>query len=421
MTERNVAIFGATGSIGLATLDVIRSLGMPWKVAAISAHAQHSKLNEIAEEFHPKFVIFSGEVSGSQVHALSTAGPDSATLRHLKLRHWKYGAEALAETARAPEINIVVAAIVGSAGVSSTLAALEAGKRVALANKETLVCAGPIVAQLLHDLNNSAPPQSEPSSCTEDDYTAEGALAGPRLVPVDSEHSAIFQCLQGHACPPRKLILTASGGPFREATFNQMREATVDQALNHPTWKMGKKITIDSATMMNKALELIEARWLFGIPAERLEVVVHPQSIIHSLVEYVDGSVLSQMSPPDMRLPIQYALTYPDRVAGPALRWDRQHPLELTLKPVDLERFPAILLGFEVARVGGSAGAVLNAANEAAVDLFLKEQIRFTDIVRACRSVLDHHTFEARPTLDRLLQLDQWARAEVRRWSCLTT
>jgi 1-deoxy-D-xylulose-5-phosphate reductoisomerase len=348
-----------------------------------------------------------------------------------------FGPDRLVDLVRSDDIDVVVAAIVGRAGVESTLAALEAGKRVALANKETLVCAGPIVEQLLYG-RPSDPGQPCP-------------LAGTRLLPVDSEHSAIFQCLPPSRLPEAyetsaatgnshpqaygenfvpseagsrvvdRLILTASGGPFREASLAAMREATVEQALNHPTWNMGKKITIDSATMMNKALEIIEARWLFGFSADALDVLVHPQSIIHSMVEYSDGAVLAQLSPPDMRLPIQYALTYPNRTACPSPRLDRTKPHELTLQPVDHERFPAIPLGFEVAAAGGTAGSVVNAANEAAVDLFLREQIRFTDIVPACRAVLEHHTYEARPSLERLLELDEWARAEVRRWSCHTS
>jgi 1-deoxy-D-xylulose-5-phosphate reductoisomerase len=235
------------------------------------------------------------------------------------------------------------------------------------------------------------------------------------LLPVDSEHSAIFQCLGCSPSPPRRIILTASGGPFRCWTREQMQQATLESALAHPTWEMGQKITIDSATMMNKALEIIEARWLFQVPAEAIEVVVHPQSIIHSLVEFEDGSVIAQLSPPDMRLPIQYALTYPRRLPCQAPPLDRQQVTEMTLQPADRDRFPALDLGFEVAAAGGTAGAVVNAANEQAVGLFLNGQIRFTDIVPACRRALENHTHEADPPLERLLQLDRWARDEVKR------
>jgi 1-deoxy-D-xylulose-5-phosphate reductoisomerase len=240
---------------------------------------------------------------------------------------------------------------------------------------------------------------------------------GSRLLPVDSEHSAIFQAMQaGRRDEIARIVLTASGGPFRRHTKEQLAKVTVEEALDHPTWQMGRKITIDSATMMNKALEIIEARWLFDLPPEKIAVVVHPQSIVHSLVEFVDGSVLAQMSPPDMKLPIQLALTWPERRPGPAAKFDfaRRHCLEF--EPPDEDRFPALQLGHQVARAGGTAGAVVNAANEAAVELFLKRQIRFIDIVPACRAVLEHHNFDPQPTLERLMELDAWARREVLKW-----
>ncbi len=278
----------------------------------------------------------------------------------------------------------------GRAGLESTLEAVSCGKRVALANKETLVVAGELVNQLLK-------------------------TSAAELLPVDSEHSAIFQCMCGRE-QPRRIVLTASGGPFRDWTLRQMRDATVEQALAHPTWRMGRKITVDSATMMNKALEIIEAKWLFGMPADGLDVVIHPQSIIHSMIETADGSMLAQLSPPDMRLPIQHALTYPQCLPGSTPLLDLSRKCELSLLPVDRERFPAIELGFEVARVGGTAGAVVNAANEVAVGLFLDGRIRFTDIVPACQNALKQHHHEQNASLDRLLELDRWARAEVLRW-----
>ncbi len=396
MAGRNVAVLGATGSIGVAAIDVIQKMGAPWTLHAVSAHQQIDALQQITLKTLPKCVVLSGNDDKNGPHPFREW---PAGLRYLS------GPEGLVEVASDPEIDIVVAAIVGRAGVESTLAAIRAGKRVALANKETLVCAGPIVAELLagSDVGSSG---------------VGFAIAGDKLLPVDSEHSAIFQCLAAGPGNPRRLILTASGGPFREWTWAEMREATIEQALRHPTWKMGRKISIDSATMMNKALEIIEAKWLFNVPAEELEVIIHPQSIVHSMVEFVDGSIVAQMSPPDMRLPIQYALTYPERTICPSPLLERTKPWELSFHPVDPERFPAIPLGFEVAAAGGTAGSVINAANEAAVDLFLNGQIRFTDIVQACRSVLEHHTFEARPSIERLLELDRWARAEVRRWSC---
>jgi 1-deoxy-D-xylulose-5-phosphate reductoisomerase len=263
---------------------------------------------------------------------------------------------------------------------------------VALANKETLVAAGPLVRALAEE------------SCA-------------ALLPVDSEHSAIFQALRaGGPGQLRRILLTASGGPFRSHTLSQLEHVTVTDALQHPTWKMGRKITIDSATMMNKALEIIEARWLFNLDPAQIEVLIHPQSIVHSMVEFIDGSVVAQMSPPDMRLPIQYALSYPDRWSAPAPMWDVTRPWELNFEAPAPDRFPALQLGFDVARAGGTAGVVLNAANETAVAAFLGERLAFRDIVTACRSVVDHHDFDARPDLDHLFALDAWARKELTRW-----
>lgn len=386
---RNVAVLGSTGSIGLATIDVVCQLGSGWRVWGLSGHSHTEALAEI--------------VSGLETPPAMIVGSDAAAFRKIPRKHWpaaseiQLGPEALVALAEAEPVDTVVAAIVGRAGLESTLAAVRSGKRVALANKETLVVAGSIVYE-------------------------QRKRSRAEILPVDSEHSAIYQCIAesqtSGRCRPKKLILTASGGPFRDWTQARMRDATVEAALNHPTWQMGPKITVDSATMMNKALEIIEARWLFDMPAEQIEVVVHPQSIIHSLVEFEDNSVLAQLSPPDMRLPIQYALTYPERLPCPAPAFDRQRRWDLTLEPADVERFPALGLGFEVAAAGGTAGAVVNAANEAAVSLFLERQIRFTDIVPACRLALENHEHEEHPSLDRLLELDRWARAEVRRWHC---
>jgi 1-deoxy-D-xylulose-5-phosphate reductoisomerase len=383
---QNVAVLGATGSIGTATIDVLGHLNRvdpetEWRLWAASGHRNVEQLLRLA-----------GGSGSSPAQRLIVSDPDTAATinsagANTELR---IGPDALVEAAAADEVDIVVAAIVGRAGLESTLAAVEAGKRVALANKETLVVAGPIVSRAMDD-------------------------SGAELLPVDSEHSAIFQCIGSCDSPPKKLILTASGGPFRTWTTEQMSAATPESALAHPTWKMGEKITIDSATMMNKSLEIIEARWLFGLDADAIEVVVHPQSIIHSMVEFEDGSVIAQLSPPDMRLPIQYALTFPRRLPCETPPLDRGKDWNLTLEAADRERFPALDLGFEVATAGGTAGAVLNAANEEAVGLFLGGQIRFTDIVLGCRDVLKNHTHESNPPLERLLDLDRWARAEVRR------
>ena len=320
------------------------------------------------------------------------------------------GNKELIEAISGPQVDIVVAAIVGVAGLETSLAAVQSGKRLALANKESLVVAG----ELLLDLAKKS---------------------GAEIIPVDSEHSAIFQALQcdvasnvpGNANTQRhiaekqsqieKIILTASGGPLRDWPLEELEKATIEDALAHPTWSMGRKITVDSATMMNKALEVIEAHWLFGLPAEQIQVVIHPQSIIHSMVEYRDGSVIAQLSPPDMKLPIQYALTYPERTSATARRMDWSQSQSLSWYPVDPERYPALELGFEVARRGGTCGAVLNAANEAAVELFLQSKIRLTDIAKVCRSVLQHHDFATSPSLAELLRQDRWARDEVMRWN----
>ncbi len=392
---RNVAVLGATGSIGTATIDVLRHLDAidpdhAWRLWAASGHRN---LDCLAEQIGsvrlaPERIVLSDDTASGQKASGHKNSPNSVFAGPWRVLH---GADALCEVASAAEVDYVVAAIVGRAGLESTLAAVDAGKCVALANKETLVVAGSLVRRKM--LSSAA-----------------------KLLPVDSEHSAIFQCICDCGAKPRRLILTASGGPFRTWTMDQMRDATPESALAHPTWDMGRKISIDSATMMNKALEIIEARYLFDIPADSIEVVVHRQSIIHSMVEFADNSVLAQMSPPDMRMPIQHALTYPRRLPGQSAAIDRSVPLELSLEPADTERFPALKLGFEVASVGGTAGVVVNAANEEAVGLFLERQIRFTDIVLACRAVLENHHYEPDPPLSRLLELDRWARVETRRW-----
>jgi 1-deoxy-D-xylulose-5-phosphate reductoisomerase len=385
-----VAVLGATGSIGTATIDVVTQLNrvdpdFRWHVSAASGHKNTRLLAELASGLDqpPDRIVLSDHRQGDGLAAEETQ------LRELGCQI-EFGADALVSAASDKSVDVVVAAIVGRAGLESTMAAVESGKRVALANKETLVVAGPVVSR----------------ACEQ---------SGAELLPVDSEHSAIFQCIQAAASKPKKLILTASGGPFRNWSREQMEGATLESALAHPTWQMGPKITIDSATMINKALEVIEARWLFGLPAEAIEVVVHPQSIIHSMVEFEDSSVIAQLSPPDMRLPIQYALTYPRRLPCPCPDFDRTQPWDLTLEPADTERFPALELGFEVAAAGGTAGAVLNAANEEAVGLFLTGKIRFTDIVLGCRDVLENHSHESNPPLNRLLELDRWARRELKK------
>jgi len=393
LPSHRVVILGATGSIGMAAVDVLDHLSQSdteatWQLYGISGHQNLTRLAEIAASRQPRRIVLSDCQSGvaginGQAKIVFPAGTQIDT-----------GPDMLVDLASDPDVDMLVAAIVGRAGLESTLAAIAAGKRVAIANKETLVVAGDLVRQL-------------------------AAQSGAELLPVDSEHAAIFQCLAGGG-KPRRIILTASGGPFRLWTTDQMRDATIDQALAHPTWQMGRKISIDSATMMNKALEIIEARWLFDCPADKIEVMIHPQSMIHSMVEMIDGSTVAQLSQPDMRLPIQHALTYPRCLVGKTPTLDLTRASHWTLEPVDRLRFPAISLGFEVASAGGSAGAVVNAANEAAVGLFLDGQIRFTDIVTACQIALQNHNHEINVTLDRLLELDRWARAEVHRWQART-
>ena len=378
----NVAVLGSTGSIGQNTLSVIAGSGGRFRALALSTNTSCQQIVEQALQFSPQYIVVADQQRAGQLDVSQLpAGTELFS-----------GAEDLSRVAALDEIDVVVAAIVGSAGLLSTWSALEAGKRVALANKETMVMAGPLAIEVAQN-------------------------SGAQLLPVDSEHSAVFQALQaGRTQDVRRVILTASGGPFREYTSEQLQHVTVDQALEHPTWKMGKKITVDSATMMNKALEIIEARWLFQLRKDQIDVVIHPQSVVHSMVEYVDGSVIAQLSPPDMRLPIQYALSYPERWEGPAdtIDWTQAH--QLTFEPPDEDRFPALALGLEVAQAGGTTGAVLNAANEAAVARFLDGQLAFSNIVPACRAVLQHHNFETHPSLERLIALDIWARQEIAKW-----
>jgi 1-deoxy-D-xylulose-5-phosphate reductoisomerase len=378
-----VAVLGSTGSIGTSTLDVIASSGGMFSCHLLAAHRSVGPLLEQAARMRPAWVVVVDPAAADEIGA--GALPAGTRLA--------VGPERLDELVRADEIDRVVSAIVGAAGLRSTWAAVEAGKTVALANKETLVMAGPLVMRLAE-------------------------RTGARILPVDSEHSAIHQALcSGTAAEVRRIILTASGGPFRTRAAETLSAVTPAEALRHPTWSMGPKITVDSATMMNKALELIEARWLFGLPAEKLEVLVHPQSIVHSMVEFVDGSVIAQMSPPDMRLPIQYALAHPRRLPGPARRFDYTQPWTLEFAPPDPLRFPALRLGHEAAARGGTAGAVLNAANEEAVGGFLAGRLRFTDIAAVCERLLAEHPFQQDPELDELCRLDAWARKETARWS----
>ncbi len=377
----NVAVLGSTGSIGRSTLEVIAASGGMLRAVALSARGNTGLLLRQAQAVRPRRIV-AADAAAAARQDWSELPADVELL---------VGPEAVAQLATGPEVDVVVSAIVGSAGLRGTWAALEAGKTVALANKESLVMGGPLVTELARRKN-------------------------AKILPVDSEHSAVFQALQaGRRDEVRRVILTASGGPFRTYTTEKLAEVTVADALAHPTWAMGPKITVDSATLMNKALEIIEARWLFELSAEQIAVVIHPQSIVHSMVEYKDGSVIAQLSPPDMKLPIQYALTWPERREGVAAKLDWSRAMELRFEPPDFERFGALRLGLEVAAAGGTAGAVLNGANEAAVAAFLAGRLPFRDIVPACRSILQNHNFDPDPSLEQVLEADRWARQEVLR------
>jgi 1-deoxy-D-xylulose-5-phosphate reductoisomerase len=379
---RNVAVLGATGSIGHSTADVVEDSGGRLKIIGLTANRNFDELCTLARRLRPRWIVATDEIAATDYN-WSELPRGTELLR---------GQAGIAQLVSFPEVDVVVAAIVGSAGLKGTWAALDAGKPVALANKETLVVAGPLVMQLARQRNAA-------------------------ILPVDSEHSAVFQALQsGKREQLRRIILTASGGPFRKHSREQLAQVNIQAALAHPTWEMGPKITVDSATMMNKALEIIEARWLFDLQPEQIDVVIHPQSVVHSMIEFVDGSVIAQMSPPDMKLPIQYALTHPDRWECPAPKLDLTERFSLEFEPPDFDRFPALQLGYDVAREGGTAGAVVNAANEAAVAGFLAGELPFLEIVSVCRSILEHHDFDANPSLERLIQLDAWARQEVSRW-----
>ena len=380
---RRVAVLGSTGSIGTSALDVAAALPDRLQVVGLAARSRWRLLAEQCHRVRPRLAVLTDP--GAFAAADRSAFPPGTELQG--------GDEAACRLAQADDVDVVLAAVVGVAGLDSTWAALEAGKTVALANKETLVVAGHLVRRLLAD-------------------------HGAAILPVDSEHSAVFQALAGAPIERvAKVVLTASGGPFRGKSPAELETVTPEQALKHPTWRMGPKVTIDSATLMNKALELIEARWLFDLPADKLDAVVHPESVVHSFVEFVDGSVLAQLSPPDMRLPIQYALTYPDRVPGPAARLDWRALRGLCFEPPDRQAFPALDLGFETVRRGGTCGAVLNAANEAAVERFLAGSLGFSDIPRSVRAALDAHDFDPGPTLAALRAADRRARQEVERWT----
>jgi len=369
----NLAVLGSTGSIGTQTLDIVRAFPDRFRIIGLAAGNNLDLLSRQIAEFQPKLAHYRNQQSQ---HPLTTGDQELVS------------PEAMASH---PQVDTVVVATAGTVGLRPVLAGLRSGKKVAIANKEPLVMAGEII-------------------------TTEARQNSALLMPIDSEHSAIWQCLEGEQQAAASITLTASGGPFRNYTQHQLQEVTPDQALNHPSWRMGKKVTIDSATLMNKGLEVIEARWLFNMPYDRIRVLIHPQSIIHSLVEFVDGSTKAQLSCPDMRLPIQYALSYPQRLANPELPrldWDTIH--ELTFNQPDTDTFPCLKLAIEAGKQAGTYPAVLAAADEIAVGLFLEGRIKFTDIARLVEQALSQHRATAHPDQEQILAADVWARENVLR------
>lgn len=378
---KGISILGSTGSIGCNTLKVIEHLG-GFRVAAMSAGRNMELFAEQVEQFKPDLVSCSDEICAEELEReLSKRGAVKPRI--------ETGDAGLVAVATHEEAETLVSATVGAVGFIPTLRAIEAGKRIALANKETLVIAGEIM-------------------------TRAAKASGAEILPVDSEHNAIHQCLRGEQMDEvKRIILTASGGPFRTKTKEEIARATRSEALNHPNWKMGEKITIDSATLMNKGLEVIEARWLFGLDADQISVIVHPQSVVHSMVELVDGSVIAQLGATDMKHPIQYALTYPERQAGCSGRLELATMGELTFEEPDMERFPCLELAYTALRAGGTMPAVLNAANEIAVQAFLDERIGLDEIARVNRAVMDEHEPAPADSLEAVTAADEWARGRA--------
>ncbi|BDG59384.1 1-deoxy-D-xylulose-5-phosphate reductoisomerase [Caldinitratiruptor microaerophilus] len=375
-----VSILGSTGSIGTQALDVIGRFPERYRVVALAAGSRVDLLAEQVRRFRPELAAVATPAAARRLaDLLGPAAPEIAV-----------GDEGLVAAATWPAAGAVLTAVVGTLGLRPTLAAIRAGKRILLANKETLVAAGELVM-------------------------AEARARRVALIPVDSEHSALFQCLQGHPVEAvDRLILTGSGGPFRGWTRAQLAGVTPEQALRHPTWQMGRKITVDSATLMNKALELIEARWLFGVPAERIDVLIHPQSIVHSLVQFRDGSLLAQLGPTDMRLPIQYALSYPERLEAPVRPLDLATVGQLTFEVPDAATFPSLNYARAAVTMGGTLPAVMSAANEVAVERFLAGELSFTGIFRVVEGVMARHENRPHPDLEEILAADAWARRTAR-------
>ena len=380
---QNIAIFGATGSIGGSTLDVLSHYKDRYRVFALTANSRVEELVRLCESHHPRIALVADESKKNELaSALKTRG-----LTDIEV--WA-GESDLVRLAALSEVNVAVLAIVGAAGLAPTFSAARAGKRLLLANKESVVCGGALLMKSIKE-------------------------HGAELLPVDSEHNAIFQCLTSASDEDRKsarLILTASGGPFRKRM--DLTEVTPEDAVAHPTWNMGRKISVDSATLMNKGLEVIEASWLFGFPPDRIDVVIHPQSLIHSMVQYADGCILAQMGAPDMRTPIAYSLGWPERLDGFAKRVDFAALGSVTFEAPDMQRFPQLGYAYEALRMGGAASIVLNAANEIAVEAFLDRRIRFLDIARSCRQMMDSMVLAAPKSLEEVLAADREARIKTR-------
>lgn len=378
--RKRIAILGSTGSVGCQTLDVIERFPDRFEIVGLAAGANLDKLAEQAAKHKPRVVSIGKQEEILKFRAMVADGIKIVA-----------GNEGMVEVATHEKVDVVVTSITGTLGLIPTVEAIKAGKDIALANKETLVAAGELVTSLVRE-------------------------KGVRMLPVDSEHSAIFQCLAGaHQQELKRIVLTASGGPFRNKTKEELRKVQVEDALKHPNWSMGQKITVDSATLMNKGLEVIEARWLFNTGFDKIDVVVHPQSIIHSMVEFPDGSVIAQLGTPDMRMPIQYALTYPERWANDFPKLDFLSLGELTFQQPRMDEFPCLGLALQAGRQGGTMPAVMNAANEQAVAMFLDRQIGFMDIPELIEKVMASHTRVQNPGLDEILMSDIWARQEASR------
>ena len=382
---KRLTLIGSTGSVGRNTLRVVEHLSHRFQIFALAANSAARQLAEQAAEFHPAVVAIgdAGRVDEFQQRCreLKVSIPEIVT-----------GESGLRKITSAADVDIVVSAAVGAAGIQPTYTAVASGKTVALANKEAMVIAGELLRKT-------------------------AASTGARIIPVDSEHSALDQCLRsGQRAEVRRLILTASGGPFRDTPHDRFSSITPEEALKHPTWKMGKRITVDSATLMNKGLEVIEARWLFDIPAEKIDIMVHPQSLMHSMVEFVDGSVVGQLGTADMRQPIQYALTYPERLSSPVPPLDWNLVSRLDFMQPDRRKFPCISLAYRAIEAGGTAPAVLNAADEIAVEAFLNRKISFSDIPKLIAGTLEAHKPNKADRLETIIEADTWARKYALQW-----